>query len=130
MAGVGLTLTRRDLRRLVRGETSLAQHEGDRRPRTRGECVDGQRPCPWVGCRHHLYLDVQDQGHIKLPFGLREVEDLPETCSLDVADRGSQRLREVGDFLNVTRERIRQIETHALIVMWRRLRKICDLGRA
>ena len=24
------------------------------RPRTRGDCVNGIRPCPWVGCGHHL----------------------------------------------------------------------------
>jgi len=28
------------------------------KPRTRAECVDGPRPCPYVSCQHHLYLDV------------------------------------------------------------------------
>lgn len=28
------------------------------RPRTRGDCLTMPRPCPWVGCRHHLLLDV------------------------------------------------------------------------
>lgn len=28
-----------------------------KRPQTRGDCVDGPRPCPWVGCRHHTYID-------------------------------------------------------------------------
>lgn len=28
------------------------------RPRTRGECLEEARPCPWVGCRHHLLLEV------------------------------------------------------------------------
>src|SRR5690606_3867534 len=27
------------------------------KPRTRAECVDGPRPCPFVSCRHHLYVD-------------------------------------------------------------------------
>lgn len=28
------------------------------RPRTRGECLEEARPCPWVGCRYHLLLEV------------------------------------------------------------------------
>jgi len=36
-----------------------------------------------------------------------------ETCALDVADRGEHTLEEVGGFLNVTRERARQIEKDA-----------------
>lgn len=28
------------------------------RPLTRADCVDGPRPCPWVGCRHHLLIEV------------------------------------------------------------------------
>src|SRR4029077_6719314 len=27
------------------------------RPRPRGDCVGGERPCPFVSCAHHLYLD-------------------------------------------------------------------------
>lgn len=34
-------------------------HPGnEQRPRTRGECKDGPRPCPWVSCRHHLLLEI------------------------------------------------------------------------
>lgn len=28
------------------------------RPKTRSECRDEARPCPWVSCRHHLLLEV------------------------------------------------------------------------
>jgi hypothetical protein len=28
------------------------------RPRTRADCLDEARPCPWVGCRHHLAFDL------------------------------------------------------------------------
>lgn len=28
------------------------------RPTTRGDCAQEARPCPWVGCRHHLLLEV------------------------------------------------------------------------
>src|SRR5262249_28750008 len=44
------------------------------RPRTRAECAEGQRPCPWVSCKHHLYLDVNPEtGSIKLNFPDLEV---------------------------------------------------------
>lgn len=28
------------------------------RPRTRAECADSPRPCPWVSCRHHLAIEL------------------------------------------------------------------------
>lgn len=86
------------------------------RPRTRGDCAGGQRPCPWVACKHHLYLDVSpDTGSIQIVHPLREPGDLADTCALDVADRGDHTLDEVGQILNVTRERVRQIEVRALL---------------
>ena len=84
------------------------------RPRTRGDCIDGPRPCPFVSCVHHLYLDVSPAGSIKLNFPAREVHELTETCSLDVADRGGVTLEEVGALINITRERARQIEALGL----------------
>ena len=36
------------------------------RPQTRSDCQGGPRPCPFVSCRHHLYLDVNPEtGSIK-----------------------------------------------------------------
>lgn len=84
------------------------------RPRTRGDCIDMPRPCPFVGCAHHLYLDVNEDGAIKLNFPNKEPWELTETCALDVADRGGETLIEVGRMLNVSRERIRQIEERQL----------------
>ena len=43
-----------------------------------------------------------------------EVWQMPETCSLDVAERGSHSLSIVGKLVSLTRERIRQIERKAL----------------
>jgi hypothetical protein len=76
------------------------------RPITRGDCVRGIRPCPWVSCRFHL-LDV-----IEFPSGMTDVRSirvrananqravdrfterasdllvgLVDSCALDVADR-------------------------------------------
>jgi len=86
------------------------------RPKTRGECIDGPRPCPWVGCRHHLYLDAESgrrPGNITITFPDTEPEDMEHSCSLDIADEGPHNLQQVGNVTNVTRERVRQIEVVA-----------------
>lgn len=94
----------------------LAPIDGLGRPGSRQECVDGPRPCPWVSCKHHLYLDVNPEtGSIKLNFPDIEVWEMRDTCSLDVADRGGITLEEVGEILNLTRERIRQVEVRGLL---------------
>ncbi len=86
------------------------------RPRTRGECKEEQRPCPWVSCKHHLYLDVNPEtGSIKLNFPDLEVWEMKETCALDVADKNGITLEEVGEIMNLTRERIRQVEVRGLL---------------
>ncbi len=86
------------------------------RPQTRADCVDGPRPCLFVACKHHLYLDVNPEtGSIKINFPDRDVWELEETCALDVAERGGVTLEEVGDILNLTRERVRQVEVTGLM---------------
>lgn len=85
------------------------------KPRARIECLDGPRPCPFVSCKYHLYIDVSPRtGAIKLNFPDLEVWDLGESCALDVADRGGTTLEDVGAIMNLTRERIRQVEVKAL----------------
>ncbi len=87
------------------------------RPMTRGECQGGERPCPFVSCKWHLAIDVSADGSVKLNFPHLEVWELPETCALDVADRGDITLEDIGTRMNITRERIRQIEALALRVL-------------
>jgi hypothetical protein len=85
------------------------------KPRNRADCAEGVRPCPFVSCKHHLFLDVSARtGAIKLNFPDLEVWDMNETCALDVADRGGTTLEDVGAIMNLTRERIRQVEVKAL----------------
>jgi hypothetical protein len=85
------------------------------RPATRADCVHGERPCPFVSCAHHLYLDVfAKTGAIKLNFPDLEVWEMVDSCSLDVADRGGTTLEDAGAMMNLTRERIRQVEVGAL----------------
>lgn len=101
--------------RLTRIErAALVEYPEDaERPATRGECAGGPRPCPFVSCEHHLYLDVSAAGGIKLNFPDLAPEELTESCALDVADRGGLPLEAVGAVLRITRERIRQIEEAA-----------------
>ena len=94
------------------------------RPKTRGDCIDGPRPCPWALCQYHLFVEVTPRrkvvggemvgGNLKMVFPGRNVSDLDETCALDVADRGGHTLDEVGLLMNITRERVRQIQADVL----------------
>lgn len=89
------------------------------RPQTREDCLPGgcneQRPCPWASCRHHLAFDINHRtGSIKTNFPDTEIADMRETCELDVADRMGLTLEEVAELLNLTRERIRQLEQRGL----------------
>ncbi len=96
------------------------------KPRTRADCVDMERPCPYVSCKYHLYIDVHPvRGSIKVNFPDLEVWELTETCALDVADRGGITLEEVGEIMNLTRERVRQVETAGLA----KLAAIRDIAR-
>ena len=69
-------------------------------------------PLPWVGCRHHLGLDVNTSGTLKHntpPAG----EGAGETCALDVAERGGLAREEVGTILGISVEAVRIIELAA-----------------
>lgn len=87
----------------------------DLRPKTRADCCNGPRPCPWVGCRHHLAIDINPEtGSLQLTRPELEPWELPQSCALDVADAGACTLEQIGELLNVTRERTRQIEIDAI----------------
>ncbi|MBU1218723.1 DNA-binding protein [Myxococcota bacterium] len=91
----------------------LAQWMEEEMPRTRAECCYGIRPCPYVRCRYNLYLEVKKNGAIS---GNHKCEpwEMEHSCALDVSEKGHHTLDQVGDFLNLTRERVRQIESDAL----------------
>lgn len=110
---------------LNRGKMLYPEHEYWK-PRTRADCVDMERPCPYVSCKYHLYIDVHPvRGSIKVNFPDVDVWEMTETCALDVADRGGITLEEVGEIMNLTRERVRQVETAGLA----KLAAIGDISR-
>lgn len=83
------------------------------RPKKRKECPS-YRPCPYVSCQYHLYLGVTGSGSIKYNFKELEPHELRPSCALDVAEEGPHTLRETGEYVGLTRERIRQIEERAI----------------
>lgn len=88
-----------------------------RRPRTRGDCIDGPRPCPWVGCQHHLALDVNPRnGSIRLNFPHMALADMAETCLLDFIDNhpGGARLPELAAAFGVSYDRAYHMVVEAL----------------
>jgi hypothetical protein len=85
----------------------------DMRPESRAECISAQRPCPWMSCRFHLGLEMSPVGGLRYHDPER-LDEMADTCALDVADRGAITLDEVGTLTGVTRERIRQVESYAL----------------
>jgi len=110
-----ISVKRMTKRELEMGRMLYPDVEDIARPKLREDCGQGERPCPFVSCKHHLYLDVSARtGAIKLNFPDLEVWEMTETCALDVADRGGTTLEEVGAIMNLTRERIRQVEVKGL----------------
>ena len=129
------TMSRKEMARELRRKRLVGQwneeeldllHEIEsKRPKTRADCVNGQRPCLFVSCKHNLYLDVNPEtGSVKLNFPDKEITELQYTCALDVAEKGGITLEEVGEIMNLTRERIRQVETQGLL----KLREATDDG--
>ncbi len=113
-----ISVKRMTKRELELGRLLYPEMDDIERPEMRADCASGARPCPFVSCKHHLYLDVSARtGAIKLNFPDLEVWEMTETCALDIADRGGTTLEEVGAIMNLTRERIRQVEVKGLAKM-------------
>ena len=126
------TMSRKEMARMFRQEKALGldpelqalMTELDAtRPKVRGDCAEGERPCPYVSCKYNLFVDVNPRtGSVKMNFPDKELWELAETCALDVADRQGITLEEVGVIMNLTRERVRQLEMRGLT----KLRVIAD----
>ena len=108
------------------------------RPKTRAECPPERLQeggfCPYVGCRYHLlsekvdrYMKLGNRGTL-IPSGVRDylermdetepvvldlLETIPETCALDVADRGGHTLGAVAHTLRLPTQAIQQMQAKA-----------------
>jgi hypothetical protein len=129
-----ISVKRLPQRELVLARLLLPEAAERRLPIVRGECADGDRPCPFVSCKYHLFLDVSPStGAIKVNFpdlwdedgGIR-FDEMPETCALDVAERGGATLDRVASITNLTRERVRQIEAVSLADLVEELRGLVE----
>jgi hypothetical protein len=127
------TMSRKEMARMFRQQAAAGGADPElqplmaeldaTRPKVRGDCAEGERPCPYVSCKFNLYVDVNPRtGSVKMNFPDKELWELAETCALDVADRAGITLEEVGVIMNLTRERVRQLEMRGLS----KLRVIAD----
>ena len=85
-------------------------------PGGREECRDGPRPCPYVHCKHHLWLVLATDrlGHRLMRPAVSTVEPHSlTTCALDVAER-ERTARQIGELLGITERRVQQIVKAAL----------------
>lgn len=105
------------------------------KPRKRIECIERPRPCPFISCYYHIasmlmekkvkkalntvtivWEKLQHRSGAWFPdedldeYFIDMIFSLPETCVLDIADKGDGTLEEIGDSMMMTRERVRQIE--------------------
>lgn len=90
------------------------------RPTVRGECYHFNI-CPFVTCRYHLYLDVDEYGNIIYNYPGKQPYELEETCALKVADersgtgpQGKLSLNEIVKIMGLSKEGIRQIAVRAM----------------
>jgi hypothetical protein len=91
------------------------------RPKTREDCKNDVRPCPWVGCQFHLYLDVDDRNeiifnHENTVFNDDDLENpdlrkMVHTCVLDIVDKIDDGLTfcEIAEYLGCTVKKVKEI---------------------
>jgi Sigma-70, region 4 len=99
------------------------------RPRRYSECVKAglgtaKRPCPFAGCVHHTFLDVDPRsGSLHIAYPDLQPNEMKHTCTLRLAERDGMTLEEIGAVMGLTRERCRQIEEKALL----KIRKVSQV---
>lgn len=94
----------------------------ENRPKKRSDCKDVPRPCPFVGCNHNTYLDINGSSvyikHKKEPWDV----DPKLSCVLDIIEDHQENsdnddgmtLQQIGDILGFTNETARTTEASAL----------------
>lgn len=111
---------RLSLRKLSLAELRVAAfvypERGYWRPQTRGDCINGVRPCPYAGCRHHLYLDVAKNGTLRFDRKGELSDRTAPSCALDVVRDNPDGLScaELGEVMGTTSSRAHQEITNAI----------------
>lgn len=87
-------------------------------PRTRADCIESHRPCPWIECRYSLVGERGNAARGKVyhyNHGDHEtpLESIAHTCALDVAADGAHTFEEVSQMLGVSKQRIQQLSDAA-----------------
>ncbi len=130
-----------ELERIVRreraevGDVDLAPHEPSQCPQWLAEQL-GFEPaprseCPYVGCRLHLYTDVNpESGELRITRPALEPWELPDTCAIDVAMRGTHSYDQIAFHLGVVERQARQIGADAMRVYGPRLKAALDEAEA
>lgn len=87
------------------------------------KCPDDPSGCHLFGCRYHNLrqpaafaartTDAAKRRHRERVL-LQDYHRLPAMCSLEIASEGPHTMEEVGNILDMTKERVRQIEVRAL----------------
>lgn len=95
-------------------EPELTAELDNLRPKNRSECINGPRPCPWVGCKYHLWGDFDDNGEHTCAHPGKMPWELEHTCALDLADDGPISTEQIGQAIGVGAERARQLVVEGL----------------
>jgi hypothetical protein len=77
-----------------------------------------------------MFADPTRSGALKVNFPGREIDKLPETCSLRLADTAPDdgwSHVEIGNYMNMTEERVRQIEAEAMRKVLEAAPELADL---
>lgn len=85
-------------------------------PCRRSDCPPRSEPCRRLFCRYHLWLDPvrNRRGDIVDYRETGAFGDTRHTCALRQAAHGPKTLEEIGSILDLSRERVRQIEEETL----------------
>lgn len=102
--------------RLERGMPERPETHIPGRPKVRADCGQICRPCPYVGCRYNMFLDLTPTGGII--FNHKDIEpgevDPEKSCALDIAAGEPLTCIQAAELLNLTNTRVDQIERQAL----------------
>ena len=88
------------------------------RPKTYEDCLEvgwgtKENPCPFVGCKNHLFLEINELGELKFPHKKKDFDEIDETCLNRAIENGPLDFQQITNLIGVVRERARQIKNEA-----------------